>query len=117
MTPAEAGRVLAAAAVFDGRLNPPSREDAAARAIAWAQALRADMPADWAMRAVVEHYGSQTSAVMPAHLNEKWRAVRRAEFDRLATARAVEAASGDGVPMPEYVKEAWRKALRSSDAP
>ena len=113
MTPEQAAKVLAVAGTFDARLTPPSREDALARAMAWAQALRADMPPDWAQQAVVAHYAEQTIPVMPAHLNVAWKAHRRAEADRAATRAALDAAGG--VPMPDEVRALWAQIAGRSD--
>lgn len=99
----DASKVLAVAATFDPRLRPPTEADATARALAWAQALRAEMPVDYAIRAVVAHYQESTDSIMPAHLNERWRAHRREELDRIESeARQVEGRRG--VPMPPEVR-------------
>ena len=102
MTPAEAARILAVATTFDARLTPPSREDAAARALAWSEALAKNMTVDDAIRAVIRHYASQTTAIMPAHVNAAWRDRCRAE--REEKERASITAVHVGVPMPPEIR-------------
>lgn len=104
MTPADAARVLAVAGTFDARLRPPSPEDADARAMAWAAALSPSMTPEYAQRAVVAHYADRTDAVMPAHLNERWKSYRARELDQEQSRRMLEAPPG--VPMPPEVKAA-----------
>jgi hypothetical protein len=103
MNPDDASKVLAVAATFDQRHRPPSDADADARSMAWAQALRPEMTVDYAIRSVVAHYQESTDSIMPAHLNERWRAYSREQADKLALeAREMEAAKG--VPMPPEVR-------------
>lgn len=101
MTPDDAAKVLAVAATFDQRHRPPSEADADARSMAWAQALNSKMPTEFAIRAVVAHYKDHTESVMPAHLNERWRAQHRLDVER-AQQRALQ--QQRGVPMPPEVR-------------
>lgn len=101
--------MLAVAGAYDQRLTPPTREDAIARAVAWAQALHPAMPTEWAQQAVTRHYAEQTTVLMPAHLNHAWRAHRRAKAERDASRRALD--TGEGVPMPEHVRDQWRRIV------
>jgi len=110
MNPEQAAKVLAIAGTYDQRLTPPSREDAMARALAWSQALRGDMPVDWAQQAVVRHYSDQTTPVMPAHLNTAWRTHRRAEIERTQQAALLATPTGV-VPMPAEVKAEWQRIM------
>lgn len=111
MTPEQAAKVLAVAAAFDARLTPPTREDAAARALVWAQALQEDMTPEWAQQAVVSHYAESTAAVMPANLNSAWRVQRRADAERRHR-EALLAIPADGVPMPDEVRAEWRRLVQ-----
>ena len=103
MTPAEAAKVLAIAAAFDGRLRPPSPADAQIRSVVWAEALD-DMPPAWAEKAVVTHYADETASLMPAHLNTAWRRHRKAEAEQRHAYQL--RAAPDGVPMPPEVRAA-----------
>jgi hypothetical protein len=103
MNPDDASKVLAVAATFDQRHKPPTPEDADARSIAWAQALRPDMAVDFAIRAVVAHYQESTESIMPAHLNERWRAYAR-EKAELLEREARQREGTKGVPMPPEVR-------------
>jgi hypothetical protein len=99
MTPQDAARVLAVACGLDARLTPPTPQDAQARAALWAAALHPDMPPRWAEEQAVAHYRRTTDILMPAHLNEAYRAVRdrqRTEEQRADLRQAAVAA----VPMP-----------------
>lgn len=107
MTPEQAAKVLAVAATYDQRLTPPTREDALARSLAWAQALRPDMSPEWAQQAVVAHYAEHTTVLMPAHLNSSWKSYRRAEIER-SQHSALMATTAEGVPMPDEVRALWR---------
>lgn len=112
MTPDEAARLLAVAGTFDPRLRPPSPEDAQARAMAWSAALRKDMPPAFAQQAIVDHYAESTDAVMPAHLNGRYRAHRRATAEQEASRAALDMAPG--VPMPPEVKARIQSLLAST---
>lgn len=76
VTPQEAARVLAVACTLDARLTPSSTEDARARATLWAATLHPEMAPTWAEEAVVSHYRRSGDVIMPATLNEAYRAVR-----------------------------------------
>jgi hypothetical protein len=109
---AEAARVLAAAGTFDARHTPPTKEDARVRAEGWARALHPAMPVEFAIGAVVEHYGRTTQAVMPAHVNDAWRAHAR----RLAEEQQRQALTSApaGVPMPPELKQQWAALMDRS---
>ena len=117
MNPSEAARVLSVAVTFDARLKPPSREDAQARAAAWAAALDEDLPQQSAERIVIEHYRESTEAVMPAHVNRAWRQRKRealAQEREAAERRALTESAETAVPMPESVKYALQNMVRRS---
>jgi hypothetical protein len=61
--------VLAYAATLDQRLNPPSAQDAQARAMVWSQTLDEDITDDQARGAVLKHYRESTAVIMPAIIN------------------------------------------------
>lgn len=113
MTPDDAARLLAVAGTFDQRLRPPSPEDAEARALAWAAALHSDMPPAFAQQAIVDHYADTTDAVMPAHLNGRYRVWRHRESEKAASRRALE--QPEGIPMPPEVKDKIRAFLRHTE--
>lgn len=107
MTPEEAAKVLAVAVTFDSRLNPQTPGDARLRAQAWSAALNSSMPPEWAQKAVVGHYSASREAIMPAHLNEAWKAHRATERAREDNER-LRAQRGLGVPMPAELRGAIR---------
>ena len=115
MTPAEAATVLATAVTFDARLSPPSVEDGVVRAQAWAAALDHDLDVTVAREIVIDHYRNNTTCLMPAHVNEEWRRIRRnawaAEMvDRRGT--EIEQQRRVSTPMPVSVREAYEAVLR-----
>lgn len=112
MTPDDAARLLAVAGTFDPRLRPPTPEDAQARALAWAAALHSQMPQAWAQQAIIDHYSETTDAVMPAHINNRYRSYRAREAEKEASRRALE--QPEGIPMPPEVKEKIRAFLRNT---
>lgn len=115
MTPDDAARLLAVAGTFDARLRPPSPEDAQARALAWSAALMQDMPPTFAQQAIVAHYAETTDAVMPAHVNTRWRAHRHREAEREASRRALDVP--EGIPMPPEVKAQIKALLHKTAMP
>jgi hypothetical protein len=102
MTPEQSARLLAIAGTYDTRLTPPSKADAQARAVAWSKALDAPMPVEFAIDAIITHYANETQSIMPAHLNRIWRTHRRADAERAATARIIDAP--EGIPMPAEIR-------------
>lgn len=71
MTPAEAAIVLGWAAAIDGR------EDSEIAAQAWAGALDPRLTVADAKWIITDHYKRETWKVMPAHINERYKQVRR----------------------------------------
>lgn len=114
MTPEQAAGVLAVAATFDPRLTPPSPADATLRAQAWAAALHPQMAPEWAQRAVVGHYAASREAIMPAHLNEAWRAHRAVERSR-EQSEQMRLSAAAAVPMPAHLKGAIRALTATSE--
>lgn len=70
MTPSEAAKVLAVAAIYDRRTI------GSVEALAWATALDGLDPADCA-QAVREHYAVSTEWLMPAHIRSRIQQARR----------------------------------------
>lgn len=62
-----------------------------------------DMTRDWAQSRINYHYARSTEMLMPAHLVTAWRAERRIAMDRLSLP------TGDGIPMPEWVRQQVRR--------
>ena len=117
VNPSEAARVLAVAATFDPRLNPPSREDSMARAQAWSLALDPDLTENDAIQLVIEHYRDHTTAVLPATVNAAWRIKRSQEAERSRSTLALEAqrsAAASAVPMPPEIKQALHKIIHKA---
>jgi len=84
----------------------------------WQGALDDDLPVEFALRWVAGYYGRPTAEkvapVIPGNLNRAWR-------DEKASRKAVEqrrddngAAGCNRVPMPDYVREAYRRAARGT---
>lgn len=120
MNPSEAGKVLAVAALYDARIRPADVDQAAMKAVLWAEALAPDMSAKWAQKAVAHFYKDQTDVLMPAHLNTAWKAHKRAESDRQASERQrqeIEAAEQAAVPMPDDVKRMLADIARKKAVP
>lgn len=119
MTPAEAAAVIAHAAAFDNR--EPSKVAPAA----WASALNPRISVKDACWIISDHYSRETWKVMPAHINERYKQVRRsrtqdmhspeppAELDghparEIEWQRAYRAAIGDGLDAAEADEQACR---------
>lgn len=116
LSPQDAAKVLAVAATFDPRLRPPSPEDARARATAWASVLHERMTVEWAVRAVGAHYASETTMLMPAHLNAQHRLHRDREREEGQRAqRALQPANA--VPMPPAVRGQIQAVLSGTKVP
>lgn len=75
MTPAEAAELLGYCAAYDRRTL--SKLDAQA----WAAALP-DITLDDARQAVVQHYATETAWLMPAHVRQLVKTMRRNRLDR-----------------------------------
>lgn len=106
MTPAEVAALLTAAKSLDDRVTPDKP-----RTAGWCATLDPDMTFDDARGFLVDHYRTETRAVMPADLNMRWRAAKRARADEAAAdqLRAVP----EGVPMPEHLRELVRRIGKS----
>lgn len=99
MTPAEAAIVLGWAAAIDGR------EESEIAAQAWAGALDPRLTVADAKWIITDHYKRETWKVMPAHINERYKAVRH---DRTKGMRSPEPPEAlDGIPERE---QAWTRA-------
>lgn len=103
MNEQDAARVLALAATFDMRMSPPTEADAAVRAGAWALALVHNMPPEWALQAVIDHYARSDTSVTPSMLNALWREQQRRSSQERERQERYESV-GEGVPMPAEVR-------------
>lgn len=65
-------RLLGAITQVDDRLSLDKF-----RVAAWVEILDQDMPYEFAIQAIKDHYGSETTVIMPAHINRAWRNLRR----------------------------------------
>lgn len=120
MTPADAARVLAIAAALDPRMRAPGPEEAAARAVTWAEALDTDMPGAFAGRAVTAHYAEDSRTIMPADLNRGWRAHRKREAETARTQALLEEQRQhriSSVPMPPALRQQIRAAIGGGVTP
>lgn len=83
----------------------------------WAEALDDDMTVEFAVSFVAGYYGRATAekvdALIPGHLNRAWRDERAYEQRRAA----IPGRGSESVPMPDYVREALRRALESTPLP
>jgi hypothetical protein len=89
MTPAEAARVLAVAAIYD------KRTIGEVEAVAWADALNDLDPRECA-EAIRAHYGDSTDYLMPAHVRRRVAAFHRDAAQKRkdeATLRGIEEAT------------------------
>lgn len=68
----EVEQILVAAMQVDDRISVDKF-----RVAAWAEILDKDMPYAFGIQTIKDHYGSETTVVMPAHLNRAWRSLRR----------------------------------------
>lgn len=96
MTPSEAAKVLAVAAVYDRRTI------GRVEAIAWADALDDLDPTECA-EAVRAHYRDSTAWLMPGHVRDRVKAKRRADATARHDARVfaeIESAKARAVPRP-----------------
>ena len=74
---------------------------------AWHLALDDDMPFEYGRKIIVDYYSENTSAIMPANLNEKWRSHRRyvRELDLQEKNRnRLESEQNKAVPIPPDIK-------------
>lgn len=91
MTPAEAAKVLAKAALFD------NRNIGEGDVLAWCEAL-SDVDGADALAAVSVHYGHRGERLMPAHVRAIVEAI---DAERLAERRRVEAEQRRALPAPD----------------
>lgn len=110
----EAARILALASTYDFRLSPPSDSDALVRAEAWALSFACDLPVDFALQAVVDHYAETEKSITPSAINAAWKShKRKAGEERVRQEREAEP-DQPAVPMPPEVREQLRKIFASS---
>jgi len=70
MSPTEASKLLTIASTYDGRIVTPEA------ATTWSESLHGIDPAD-AAKAITEHFRTSTAYLLPAHVVELARKVRR----------------------------------------
>lgn len=102
MTPAEVAALLTAAKSLDDRVTPDKP-----RTAGWCATLDEDLTFDDARTFLVDHYRTETRAIMPADINIRWRAVKRTRAEEAAARQLLDAP--DGVPMPEHLREIVRR--------
>jgi hypothetical protein len=116
MTPHEAAQLLALAVKYDPRLTERTPEDVVLAAKAWAAAVRAHIPTDFATAYVVRHYGTPGAMdrprLSPSDINGAWSKQQRARRDT-DTMKAI--TSAQGIP-PTTAYLAAREALRKARA-
>ena len=100
MNAEETGRVLAKCASYDRRKIGDTD------VIAWFQVL-GDLPYDDCIAAVVAHYGETTDWIMPAHIRQRVKEIRK---------QRIQDAGGIPAPPPELIDDppAYRAALRAA---
>lgn len=76
----EIEKVLGAAMQVDDRMDMDKY-----RIAAWAEIVDKDMPYEFAINALREHYAQETTVLMPAHLNRAWRSVRLQQREKNRT--------------------------------
>jgi hypothetical protein len=127
MNAEQAGQVLAKCASYD------RRKTGDADTIAWYQAI-GDLAYDDCIAAVIAHYGETTDWIMPAHVRERVREIRRNRFQDAekpapppellddpdaycAAVRAANAAIADGRDPEAAMQAIARQARRELEAP
>jgi len=108
MTPAEVAALLTAAKSLDDRVTPDKP-----RVAGWSAALDPDLALADARAFLVEHYRVEVRPIMPADVNLRWRAVRRARAEAETARRALELPA-DAVPMPPDIRERVRALAQRS---
>lgn len=110
MTPADATALLAVASAYDNRTVTETAGHA------WAAALDPRItPAD-ARGIVVEHYASSREWIMPADINTRGRALRRARLDAIGPYEVP--AQLDGAPAITIAWEReYRRAIADGETP
>lgn len=82
------------------------------RVAAWQEILDEDITYDFAIKVVKDHYGAETKAMMPAHVNQAWRSIRKAEREREKTRALSGSVRVDRSPEVELeIEELKRKLL------
>lgn len=76
MNPSQIPKLLNQVSYADPRLLPEDQKELAALAALWAGVL-ADVPADFAMHAVGQHYAASPFPIKPSDIAERWRVVVR----------------------------------------
>lgn len=81
MNPSQIPQLLKQVSYADPRLLPDDEKELAALAALWAVVL-ADVPPDFAMHAVGQHYASSPFPIKPSDIADRWRTVVRDRMGR-----------------------------------
>ncbi|MGY0067692.1 zinc finger domain-containing protein [Streptomyces sp. QTS137] len=81
MTPDQIPQLLKQVSYADPRLLPEDRKELAGLAALWAGVL-ADVPADFAMHAVGQHYAQSPFPIKPSDIASRWQTVVRERMNR-----------------------------------
>ncbi|MFI1524965.1 hypothetical protein [Streptomyces griseus] len=81
MNPSQIPQLLKQVSYADPRLLPEDEKELAALAALWAVVL-ADVPPDFAMHAVGQHYASSPFPIKPSDIADRWRTVVRDRMGR-----------------------------------
>lgn len=81
MNPSHIPQLLKQVSYADPRVLPEDEKELAALAALWAVVL-SDVPAEFAMQAVGQHYASSPFPIKPSDIAERWRAVVRDRMGR-----------------------------------
>jgi hypothetical protein len=89
------------------------------RVAAWVEILDADMTLDFAIGAVRNHYASETTVLMPAHVNRAWRQVRLREKEKSRTKAITgvqkQALSAESAAQLDYLKRRFLSIANSAN--
>lgn len=112
MNKQQVATILTMAAAVDDRIDPDNP-----RVVMWTECLHPEMDIEWAKKYVVKHYAEAKTILMPADLNQAW----KAEFARRrseAVWAELDAIGRDAVPPPaEVVEFATRRNLAIDNLP
>ncbi|MFF1790795.1 hypothetical protein ACFVX9_30560 [Kitasatospora sp. NPDC058243] len=118
MNPAEIGPFLKRAALTDSRILPDDLEEAIAATALWVVAL-AEVPFEFAVNAIAEHYAKSPWQIRPSDIADQWKIHARraaehhidpipdtgdpAEYQRQIAASRRRAAAGEPVPVSRAI--------------
>lgn len=79
MNPSDCGDLLRACAFYDNRKVTKEAM------VAWSHAIHPDITKHDALQAIAEHHGESTEYILPAHVNQRVKAIRRERLQRAGT--------------------------------